>query len=189
MIEFQFGSSSIKKVASNESILTGLPDDSPKKYNKITPVVRSSFMEMIINGNCSIKKVLPTSFRQPRLSISTTVLPRVSFPVSERTTQRPLESNKPLDRGRRGCGKSTLESPMGDPSPFPPPSGAASCLSSRWCFGASTSRSTKYSILSLLPGRVNFDMSISCAYSYHRQVNQHSALRSGLTTTNVPPEF
>jgi hypothetical protein len=63
------------KHTSKESFITNIYNRfEQKRYNKITQGVKAEFLELIVNGNCSIKKVSVFSFRQHKSSISIIVL-------------------------------------------------------------------------------------------------------------------
>lgn len=94
MKEFVEVARRIRKVDSKESILTSISNSScQKRYNKITQGVKTEFLDLIINGNCSIKKVTFHSFRRLKFSISTTVLLKALSQASENNPRKPLKLN------------------------------------------------------------------------------------------------
>jgi hypothetical protein len=66
------------KHTSKESFITNIYNRFEQKwYNKITQGVKAEFLELVINGNCSIKKVLVLSSRHHKFLISIIVLLKV----------------------------------------------------------------------------------------------------------------
>lgn len=63
------------KLTSKESIRNNVTNHfEQKRYNKITQGVKAEFLELVINGNCSIKKVLVLQYRHHKSLISIIVL-------------------------------------------------------------------------------------------------------------------